>query len=405
MVKVSVIIPTYNCSAYVGEAVESVLAQSYRDFELIVIDDGSTDETAQTLQAYGDRLHYVRQENQGESVARNHGIRLARGEYVAFLDSDDRWLPDKLSLQIAALESVPEAVLSYGYSYIIDADGNRISHRGADMKGWGEPGLHELFEHLVMWNCVGNPNTVVVRKTYLREAGIFFDPSIQWGEDWDLWLRLALQGPFYFIAKPLACYRIRRKGRRLQIEASRAFIEQNLRILNKAFAQLPADQVSKYGALRAHAFEALYLRTAIYNFELHNLQVGVEYLADAEQVRQGLTARPVAFARRLAEEGVRIAGSQRDFAAGKGFIKLVFANLPHTLHRLRRYQNRALAEFHMAAAFDAFSHHERRSTLAHIVAALAFAPICAGNLGLISIGLQSVVGSRLAFWARRERHG
>lgn len=101
MPRVSVIIPTYNRREYVQEAIDSALAQTFTDYEIIVIDDGSTDGTSEALQArYGNRIHYEWQENQGESVARNRGIELARGEYIAFLDSDDLWHPEKLAKQI-----------------------------------------------------------------------------------------------------------------------------------------------------------------------------------------------------------------------------------------------------------------------------------------------------------------
>ena len=127
MPTVSVIIPTYNRRTYVQEAIDSVLAQTYPDYEIIVIDDGSTDGTDQVLHArYGDRIRYVWQENQGESAARNRGIALARGEYIALLDSDDLWLPDKLAKQIPFLDSHPGAVLALPQVWQINANGERL---------------------------------------------------------------------------------------------------------------------------------------------------------------------------------------------------------------------------------------------------------------------------------------
>src|SRR5207249_11176371 len=101
---VSVVIATYNCRRYVGEAVESALAQSYQPIEVIVVDDGSTDGTAEELRPFKDRIRYLVQANQGPAAARNHGIRAARGEYVAFLDADDLWAPSKIEKQVAAME-------------------------------------------------------------------------------------------------------------------------------------------------------------------------------------------------------------------------------------------------------------------------------------------------------------
>ena len=266
MPRVSVIIPTYNCAPYVGAAVESVLAQTWQDFELIVVDDGSTDNTRSILERYLDRIVYLHQENQGESVARNRGIEIARGEYIAFLDSDDLWQPTKLERQVANLKAHPEAVLAYSYSYAIDASGEPICFRGSNRIGAGEDGLHQVFEQLIMGNVVANINTVLLRRQSLLGMTAF-DPAIEWGEDWDLWLRLSLAGPFGFVPEPLACYRMRKPGRRLQIEASDEFVRQSEMILEKAFSTVPNDRAD-LARLRPRAFAALYLRSAMYNFEL-----------------------------------------------------------------------------------------------------------------------------------------
>ena len=101
------IVPTYNCESYLGEAIESVLTQTYQDFELIIVDDGSTDNTRQALEPYINRIIYLYQENQGESVPRNYGIRLPRGELIAFLDSDDFWLPAYLERHLEIMDAWP----------------------------------------------------------------------------------------------------------------------------------------------------------------------------------------------------------------------------------------------------------------------------------------------------------
>jgi glycosyltransferase involved in cell wall biosynthesis len=105
--QVSVVIPAYNCAAYVGQAVDSVLRQTYTDWEIIVVDDGSRDDTKLILEQYGDRIRYIYQQNQGVSIARNRGIELARGEFIAFLDADDYFLPDKIAAQIAVFAAQP----------------------------------------------------------------------------------------------------------------------------------------------------------------------------------------------------------------------------------------------------------------------------------------------------------
>lgn len=134
---ISVIIPTFNRAHFIAEAVESVLNQDVQGYalEVLVVDDGSTDNTLEVLNAYGDRIRYIHQENSGAGVARNRGMREAKGEWIAFLDSDDRWLPYKLSLQMAILERLPECKILYS-NFIISEDSRIIMERGLD--SWAE---------------------------------------------------------------------------------------------------------------------------------------------------------------------------------------------------------------------------------------------------------------------------
>jgi glycosyltransferase involved in cell wall biosynthesis len=169
MPKVSVIIPTYNSASYIIEAVESVLNQTYKDFEVIVVDDGSTDNTHTLLEPYLDRIMYRFQENRGESIARNEGIRIAQGEYITFLDSDDWWMPSKLERQVPLMEAIPEAVLAYAYSITVDDKSQPIKFRGRPYVGRGEAGLSSIFDRLVISNCITNANTVIVRNEILEK--------------------------------------------------------------------------------------------------------------------------------------------------------------------------------------------------------------------------------------------
>ena len=145
MIKVSVIIPTYNSGRYIKEAIDSVLAQTYTNYEIIVVDDGSTDNTSQIVQAYGDRVHYFYQENQGVAVSRNRGLRESQGEYIAFLDHDDVFFPDKLSEQICCLEQHPEAG-------IVHSGWQRINYCG-EILGKVEPWHYAPVLDLAHWLC------------------------------------------------------------------------------------------------------------------------------------------------------------------------------------------------------------------------------------------------------------
>ncbi|NEP84931.1 MAG: glycosyltransferase family 2 protein, partial [Okeania sp. SIO3B3] len=137
---VSVIIPAYNRADLIGETVDSVLAQTHPDIEIIVIDDGSTDNTADVLATYGSALRVIRQANAGQQAARNAGIRAATGDYIAFLDSDDLWLPHRIEAQLQRFEEVPEAGLVYCDAAVFDDETGQTLHKYNDInpphEGW-----------------------------------------------------------------------------------------------------------------------------------------------------------------------------------------------------------------------------------------------------------------------------
>ncbi len=187
---VSVVIPSYNCAAYLPEALDSVLAQSYANFEILVIDDGSTDQTAKLLQAYCDQhrnITAIRQQNQGVALARNHGIQQAKGEWVAFLDADDMLLPDKLAAQLAVATAHPTAGIIHSGWQRVDSQGNFQ----LNVEPWyWVPNL--TLESWLRWKPV-LPSAMLFRRQWLLKAG-GFDPRFPPAEDTDLVLRLALMG-------------------------------------------------------------------------------------------------------------------------------------------------------------------------------------------------------------------
>jgi glycosyltransferase involved in cell wall biosynthesis len=185
---VSVIIPTFNNADYLVQAIESVLAQTYQNFEIIVVDDASTDNTEQVLQPYAERICYVRQDQCGPSVARNRGILQAHGELIAFLDADDLWRPAKLARQVEYLDCHPEACLVY-------TDFTRGSQPGSNnesrLQVFKPRDSADAFHSLLEENFIATP-TVMVRRSALGHSGLF-DPTLRGSEDLDLWLRLAGQ--------------------------------------------------------------------------------------------------------------------------------------------------------------------------------------------------------------------
>lgn len=204
---VSVIIATHNRARFVVRAVESVLAQTYRDFELIVIDDGSTDTTREILSGCDGRLCYIHQEQKGRSEARNAGVRAAGGEYIAFLDSDDIWLPHKLEKQLFVMESNPNLGLVHSLTEVIDEQGQPLSRETASRFSLYQRAIDRGYTYEAMsLRCVMFLSTVMVRRACFNDVGLF-DPCIPACEDWDWYLRFAIKYQIAILATPLVAFR------------------------------------------------------------------------------------------------------------------------------------------------------------------------------------------------------
>lgn len=250
---VSVVMPVYNVEAYVAEAVESVLAQTFADFELIIVDDGSQDRSIALCRAFADpRIRIVSQANRGLAGARNTGIAHARGRFIALLDSDDRWHHSKLMLHVIHLNSDPAVDVSYSGSRLIDAHGH-------ELKVAMRPKLTDVSPaDILLRNPVGNGSAAVIRRSALDlvafahpvEAGrtCWFEESFRQSEDIELWLRMALRHDCRFegIAGLLVDYRIIGGG-------LSARIPQQFDAWQRAVAGVVAD---------APSFMARYLPTA-----------------------------------------------------------------------------------------------------------------------------------------------
>ncbi|HZG58237.1 glycosyltransferase, partial [Paenibacillus sp.] len=196
----SVVIPTYNRERYIGRAIRSVLNQTCDDYELIVVDDGSTDRTRRIVKSFGPRVRYLRQPNRGPSEARNAGIRAARGRFIAFLDSDDRFLPRKLEANKEYLEKHPEC--NFLYSWYYDVRGGRRTLRKT--KQYGD--LDRFRYRLYRRSFTIRTSTVVIHRDCFKNVGLFH-PEYRYSQDWDMWLRLAAYYRGFCQRQPLALYR------------------------------------------------------------------------------------------------------------------------------------------------------------------------------------------------------
>ncbi len=201
--KVSIITPTFDRAAYLCAAIDSVLSQTFGDFELIVVDDGSTDDTRAVVERYqadDSRIRYFWQSNQGQSVARNRGIEEAEGEFICFLDSDNAWRPHKLERSLREFDEHPEADIVYGDFIVIDCAGKEIgTNRMKRYSGFVTPQL--LKDNFV------SMNTTMTRRACFAEMG-GFDGNDRFAEDYGLWLRFSTRYHFRYIAEVLGYYRV-----------------------------------------------------------------------------------------------------------------------------------------------------------------------------------------------------
>jgi glycosyltransferase involved in cell wall biosynthesis len=199
---VSVIIPTYNHREYIPATLASVFAQTFGDYEVIVVDDGSPDGTGDVLEplARAGRIRYVRQANQGQGGARNRGLREARGEFVAYLDDDDLWPADKLTWQVDVLRREPATVLVYGEYAQLNPDGTLAP---GPTRPFPSGDVHRAFRRQCWIMSLGQ---TLIRTEALRSAG-GFDRTIWGSDDWDMYIRLARTGPFAHLARTALHYR------------------------------------------------------------------------------------------------------------------------------------------------------------------------------------------------------
>ena len=244
---VSVVIPNYNCSAFLPAALESVFAQTYPNVEVLVVDDGSTDDSQQVLERYADRARVLRQPNGGVSAARNHGIRESRGELVAFLDADDLWDRTKLAKQVPLFANPAVGLVYCAVEYVDEAGKslgtNRTGRRGRVLRSIA------LLEGTIV---LAGGSTAVVRRECFDRAGLF-DPELSTAADWDMWRRIACHYEIDVVREPLMQYRLRPSSMHRNI----AVFEHDML---HGFARMFADPAaSEVHGLRRRAYATLFL--------------------------------------------------------------------------------------------------------------------------------------------------
>ncbi len=229
---ISVIIPVYNGEKTICETIYSVLNQTYINLELIVVNDGSLDSTLNLISNIKDlRLKVFSYKNAGKSISRNRGIDKTNGEFISFLDADDIWTPDKLELQLKALQANPQASVAYSWVDYIDEDGeffrdgNHITING------------NAYEQMLIQNILENGSNPLIRKEALTEVG-YFSESLKHAEDWDMWLRLAARYDFVTVPYPQILYRISSKSSSTNVLGMEKVC---LEFIEQAFINAPAS--------------------------------------------------------------------------------------------------------------------------------------------------------------------
>ncbi|MCB9450364.1 MAG: glycosyltransferase [Anaerolineaceae bacterium] len=448
----SVIIPTFNRSALLREAVDSALAQNYRPLEVIVVDDGSTDDTAELMAAYGDGVRYIRQANAGVSAARNHGFSVSKGAFVAFLDDDDRYLPQKIERQVAYIQAHPAVGLVHSRYLLGNAAGQVVGRMGLLSEG---DVLKELLHRNFLWM-----SAPLIRRDVLEKVG-GFDEALSTAADYDLWLRIADAGyPFGCVQEPLGIYRLQHGSMVTNVARTEAEV---ITILDRYFAQSghPPElltlrdeaytewrlwfvrrhyAVGNWDAARRNLSQALSLNLGITPATLldtfyseaidERVRDPFAYVADVFEhlppeaeflhpfrptllnrihlavALRGYQRPDVAGAREYFAETLRshpeLAAMKADFvqiATGSAlglpveadqYINTVFANLPPAAGELAQLEARVRSDVAVARAFEDYHNNTRAAAAALILSALRARPAWIRNRGVASMLVKSL---------------
>jgi glycosyltransferase involved in cell wall biosynthesis len=373
---ISVIIPAYNQAAFLPQAIESVLGQTYPHLEVIVVDDGSTDDTSVAARSFTDpRIRVLHQANRGLSAARNTGLSASHGAYLTFLDSDDVFLPEKLEILARELEQHPEAGLAAGQAIPVDENGRRVGRIF-------DRGLPEEAGRLLL----GNPlhvGSVLLRRGWQEKAGLF-DETLRSYEDWDLWLRLARAGcPMRWVSLPVALYRFHPS--QMTREGSQ-MTAANFAVLDKVFRdpELP----DSWRRLRDEAYSNAFLRAAAHGYVVGDFAGGMRNLERAVDLN----------ARLLSDDGRPLvdrftAWTELPKTADPiAFLETIYNHLPPRLASLRRYR-REIGRVALNLAYESHRTGDRRATRAALWRAVRYQPARMANRGFLAIVLRSFLPS------------
>lgn len=273
---VSVVIPAYNASAFICKTLLSVLEQSFNRIEVIVVDDGSVDETVSLVNGFGNSVKCICNPHLGKSASRNAGIRIAKGEYIAFVDADDIWLPDKLELQLEMFYKNPDLYFVYtdGYQFRDNSEKNIVTFGKISRLHSGH-----VLSHLLLEDFIPSP-TPLIRLKIFDEVGLFDETLLQHEpEDWDMWLRIAERHQISYVDRPLVRYRLHTNSLTAK-EAPLKALNGQISIIDRALAR----NIDKLKPFRNRAYANCYLRTGRQLASMGNLKNARQMFRTAVQL-------------------------------------------------------------------------------------------------------------------------
>lgn len=377
---VSVIIPVYNNARTISRTVDSVLAQTIDDIEVIIVDDGSTDDTRAHLKPYGKRIRYFYQSNQERSAARNNGLLQARGQYIAFLDADDYWLPLKLEKQIAVFQNNPELGLVYSQAYVIKKQDQPLyilGKKGIDSSN--DPS--ETFCRLLVGNFIPSPTPLISRQC-VRDAG-FYDEKISIREDNDYWLRVARNYPILGIPEPLAFYQLS-EGDFLKKLAAKNAQDAYVYVVEKYKDDHPCSQDDYYLALALSWF-----RAALIDFGIGDLEAGKHRLDKATECNAALFyGYDEHVTQSICDLAVQLSLSQPTAKRGEAFIHQVCEYLSESISNESQLQS-ALGKYYSTRFFQAQWAGDRHTTRISFLPMILNNPKWLINKGVISTTMRA----------------
>jgi glycosyltransferase involved in cell wall biosynthesis len=389
--RVSVIIPAYNAAHHICRAVESALSQTYPCHEVIVVDDGSTDQTRERLAGYGDCICYLYQEHRERSAARNAAINRARGEFLAFLDADDYWAPARLERQVALMDKYPDLGLVFSWAAAFEPGGKILRILGSDFPVDGAQGMH-AFEMLALRT---SPPTVTVlaRTSCIREVGLF-DEQLPPLEDWDLWLRVALHSRIGYVPEILAYRRLSEGFQPARLDALRAQ-EKYPRVIKKVFNHARSLSLRReFLRLEPKALRRAYFTAALIDYAVGNVDSACLNMEEAYRYESTyFEGDCIELVRVLVDFALNLYDTWTPPSAATAFLETFFENLPNTLcnlHLLRRSAFRMLAAGH---GFRAWTQQESVKARTLLLKALFRYPELARNVGIWSICWRSLWGN------------